>query len=98
MNTILALMIVVYLVLQYLDVTTTNELLDRGGRELNPWLIKLMKWGGRYWGFLKIVIHGFLPLTVLPFIGDVYKLILMSLLIALYAFVVGHNIYELHKK
>lgn len=44
---------VLALTVQVLDVYSTDEVIERGGRELNPWMAKLQAWLGDHWGFPK---------------------------------------------
>ena len=77
-------------VLQYFDITSTREILQRGGVELNPFVRFLMKVFDDWWEEVKFLLITILG-GVLALYCGVYGAIILALLNAFYLFVVIRN-------
>lgn len=83
----------IFVVMQYLDVWTTNKNLDAGNVEANPIVKKWMDIVGmRWWWTIKIPV--ILGTSLLAYTNTVWVLVL---LVVFYAVVIHHN-YQLIKR
>lgn len=81
------LLIGLVLLLQVVDVWTTNRILARRGRELNPLVRWLIRHLGRWWWISKA------PVLALFFLEpSSFSLIVVGIIALVYAVVVLHNL------
>jgi len=62
------LSIILFVVASLLDVVSTNKLLSKGGRELNPVIAFIMKHTGKHWWIGKVALNG-LALGLILYLG-----------------------------
>ena len=87
-------LLILFAVLQVLDVLLTNRVLSDGGKEVNPVMRWIMDHLGHYWWLSKLPI--FLGLVFLTFITK-QSHIIIGLLDALYVGVVWWNYRQAQK-
>jgi len=76
--------------LQVADVKTTNDVISRGGRELNPVVKAFMKIFGKAWEWVKSAVVIALGVFLL-YLQTTISLVVLAGLVLLYAWVVWHN-------
>jgi hypothetical protein len=82
------------LVLQLLDVWTTNTILAAGGRERNPLVRWCMARFGRWWWGPKLVLVG---LALAALLDEEADWRLLAVLVLVYVGVVGQNLWQMRR-
>jgi hypothetical protein len=83
--------IAILLVLCYMDIVTTNSIISKGGRELNPLMAYFMVHLGDWWWIPKAV----MTLCVGWILYYIDKPIIMTIVILIQAVVVAWNLWQL---
>lgn len=80
--------LIAYIMANLADIVSTNKVLRRGGRELNPVMRWAMEKFGKFWVVPKLALAGFAAAMILLY-GDMWMLWAAT---ALYAFVALLNL------
>ena len=84
------------LVVQLLDVLTTNRILAGGGRELNPVMRLFMRLGGRWWWVPKLAVAIIASLVLAVDESELATWLLGGILFC-YVVVVVSNLYQIRR-
>lgn len=83
--------LVAFFVLNAIDMILTDRILDRGGKEGNPALAKIMAWAGGRWRLIKMGLAT-AATVVLWWVGFVFwAKVSLAILLAAWVYVVWHN-------
>jgi hypothetical protein len=83
--------LVAFFALNVADMILTQRVLDRGGKESNPALAKIMRWTGGRWRLIKMLIATGVVVALWMIGASMWAYIALMALNAAWVYVVWHN-------